>query len=473
MTSDAGPCGAAALTKSQVIVTDIESDPRFQSATIRPLSARARLRSHWSTPIYSRDGTVLGTFAIFQRTASSPTELQQDLIAQVTHIASIAIERAQADEALRSSERNLSLTINTIPIFISVARPDGTILSVNQAALDYHGITLQDVQKEDFRTRFFHPDDAERVREERKEALKYPLQFEYETRALGKDGKYRWFLVRCNPLLDDQGRIDRWYAIAFDIEDRKRAEAQRDRTIEELQAQQLLLSESEQRFRTIFDEAGAGIALVDLQQPDSHIQTNRALQTMLSLTQEELGFPETYDELTASENRKADAATYRELCEGKRNSLRLEKHFVLQDGSSVFANVIFTLLRDSAGLPRFIVAIHEDITERKRALERLQEKQELLDLAQKSARAMAFDWYVQQERQLLVARAGSPVRLAARQLRRDIPELEEIDLPAGLAFTSQSNQARTGNRRSGGRVSCQMARRQSPLAGDEWPDVFR
>ena len=269
VTSDAGPCSAAALTKSQVIVTDIESDPRFQSATIRPLLLAHELRSHWSTPIYSRDGTVLGTFAIFQRTASSPTELQQDLIAQVTHIASIAIERAQADEALRSSERNLSLTINTIPIFISVARPDGTILSVNQAALDYHGITLQDVQKEDFRTRFFHPDDAERVREERKEALKHPLQFEYETRALGKDGKYRWFLVRCNPLLDDQGRIDRWYAIAFDIEDRKRAEAQRDRTIEELQAQQLLLSESEQRFRTIFDEAGAGIALVDLQQPDS------------------------------------------------------------------------------------------------------------------------------------------------------------------------------------------------------------
>jgi len=133
-------------------------------------------------------------------------------------------DRKQAEEALRSAERNLSLTINTIPTFISVARPDGTVLSVSQAALDYHGITLQDVQSEDFRTRFFHPDDGERLRE-RKEALKRPLQFEYEQRALGKDGKYRWFLVRCNPLLDDQGRIDRWYATAFDIEDRKRAEA--------------------------------------------------------------------------------------------------------------------------------------------------------------------------------------------------------------------------------------------------------
>ena len=135
-------------------------------------------------------------------------------------------DRKKAEEALQSSERNLSLTMNTIPTFIQVSRPDGTVLSVNQAVLDYHGVTLQDVQKEDFRSRFYHPDDVERLREERREALKRPRQFEHEQRALGKDGKYRWFLVRYNPLLDDQGRIDRWYATAFDIEDRKRAEAQ-------------------------------------------------------------------------------------------------------------------------------------------------------------------------------------------------------------------------------------------------------
>ena len=85
VTSDAGPCGVAALTKSQVIVTDVESDPRFQSATIRPLSLAHGLRSHWSTPVFSRNGEVLGTFAIFQSPPSSPTQLQQDLIGQVTH----------------------------------------------------------------------------------------------------------------------------------------------------------------------------------------------------------------------------------------------------------------------------------------------------------------------------------------------------------------------------------------------------
>jgi PAS domain S-box-containing protein len=132
----------------------------------------------------------------------------------------------RAEEALSSSERNLNLTINTIPTLIQVSRPDGTVLSVNQAVLDYYGVTLQDMQKDDFRTQVYHPDDVKRLQEWRREALKQPLQFEYEQRARGKDGKYRWFLVRYNPLLNDHGRIERWYATAFDIEDRKRAEAQ-------------------------------------------------------------------------------------------------------------------------------------------------------------------------------------------------------------------------------------------------------
>jgi len=157
-----------------------------------------------------------------------------------------------------------------------------------------------------------------------------------------------------------------------------------------------LLRESEQRFKAIFDEAGTGITLVDLA-TGMPIQNNRALQTMLGCTQEELSRFETYDELTCAENRDADATSFRELCEGERDTLRQEKHFIRRDGRSVWANVIFTLLRDTAGLPRFIIAIHEDITERKHAVETLQAKQDLLDLAQKSARAMAFDWYIQQD----------------------------------------------------------------------------
>src|SRR5215475_725131 len=133
-------------------------------------------------------------------------------------------DREKSEEALRTNERNLSLITNVIPTFIHVLRPDGSVLYVNQTVLGYTGLTLEDVRKEDYHSRVFHPDDVERLREQGAEALLRPVPFENEQRVLGKDGKYRWFLIRYNPLLDAQGNIDRWYVAAFDIEDRKRTE---------------------------------------------------------------------------------------------------------------------------------------------------------------------------------------------------------------------------------------------------------
>src|SRR6185503_307455 len=137
---------------------------------------------------------------------------------------SLAGDRKKAEEALRTNERNLSLITNVIPTFIHVLRTDGSVLYVNQTVLGYTGLTLEDVRKEDYRARVFHPEDVERLREESSEALTRPVPFENEQRMLGKDGKYRWFLIRYNPLLDPQGKIDRWYLAAFDIDDRKQTE---------------------------------------------------------------------------------------------------------------------------------------------------------------------------------------------------------------------------------------------------------
>ena len=120
---------------------------------------------------------------------------------------------------------------DVIPTFIHgvhVLRTDGSVLYVNQAVLDYTGLTLEDVRREDYRARYFHPEDVARLRGESQEALTRAVAFENEQRVLGKDGSYRWFLIRYNPLLDEQGHIDRWYVSSLDIEDRKRAEAQLD-----------------------------------------------------------------------------------------------------------------------------------------------------------------------------------------------------------------------------------------------------
>jgi PAS domain S-box-containing protein len=129
-----------------------------------------------------------------------------------------------AFEQLTAEETELRRMADAIASYVYVLRPDGTALYANQTVLDYTGLTLEDVQRADLRAGVLYPEDVERLREERHEALARGKPFEIEQRELGKDGNYRWFLVRYNPLRDDHGNIIRWYATGTDIEDRKRAE---------------------------------------------------------------------------------------------------------------------------------------------------------------------------------------------------------------------------------------------------------
>jgi formate hydrogenlyase transcriptional activator len=71
----------------------------------------------------------------------------------------------------------------------------------------------------------FHPEDLERLGDERAAALSRGVPFDYELRVRrSRDSQYRWFLVQYNPLLDERGEIIRWYATGTDIDDRKQAE---------------------------------------------------------------------------------------------------------------------------------------------------------------------------------------------------------------------------------------------------------
>jgi formate hydrogenlyase transcriptional activator len=136
-------------------------------------------------------------------------------------------DRKRAEKKLLEDEQELRRITDAIPQTIFVQGPSGVPLYANQAALDYTGLTMQDVVASDFRARIFHPEDLERLRDERQAALARGLPFEIEQRARRKDGQYRWFLIRYNPFRDEQGLLVRWYATGTDIDDRKRAE---DRT---------------------------------------------------------------------------------------------------------------------------------------------------------------------------------------------------------------------------------------------------
>jgi len=227
---EGGPCTEAALRKKQVIVPDVVADTRWDTYGWRTDALAHGLKACWSTTILASNGLVLGTFAIYWREPRSPSEQEQKIIGQVTHLAAVAIERkrneaalTRAFEEIAKSEAELRTIIDAIPQLIIAIGADGKFLSANQAVLAYTGLTKDDVHSETF-NEIFHPEDSERLREERDAAISRGVPFQYERRVRRKDGQYCWFLVQYKSVRDERGQVIRWYATGTDINERKQAE---------------------------------------------------------------------------------------------------------------------------------------------------------------------------------------------------------------------------------------------------------
>jgi PAS domain S-box-containing protein len=147
------------------------------------------------------------------------------------HLAKEALQ--EAFDEIKKSEDRLRLVIDTIPILVWRARPDGVPDFLNQPALDYTGLSPD--QAETGWPRAFHPDDKKGMLVKWSAIRASGRPGELEARLRRFDGEYRWFLFQAVPLRDEQGNIVKWYGSSTDIEDRKRTEE--------------ALRESEQRFR--------------------------------------------------------------------------------------------------------------------------------------------------------------------------------------------------------------------------------
>jgi len=189
-----------------------------------------RFRAAWSQPLFSKDQQVLGTFGMYYAEPRTPSATDLRLIEGAGHIAVIAIEgeRSQAAltrafEEITKSEAELRAIIDAIPQLIVAIGADGTFLYANQAVVDYTGLTTEDVRSGSLRE-VFHPEDFDRLRDERDAAISRGVPFEDEQRVRRRDGQYRWHLIHYNPLRDEVGNVIRWYATGTDIEDRRRSE---------------------------------------------------------------------------------------------------------------------------------------------------------------------------------------------------------------------------------------------------------
>jgi formate hydrogenlyase transcriptional activator len=247
--------------------------------------------------------------------------------------------------------------VDSIPQTITVIDPDGTIVYANQAVLDYTGLTVADVIRPDFRDRVFHPEDVERLNEERQQALTRGEPFENEQRARGKDGKYRWFLIRYKPLLSESGQPLRWYASGTDIDDLKRAEAK--------------LRYDERELRQLVDFLPQHVLVLDA--TGSILQVNQMLLDYLGRTLEEMQNPgpnaRFKRDLHPDDVERANAERSAGLSGGR--PFEIEKRSLGKDGQ--FRWFLFRykpLLEDKGQVAKWFVTA-TDIDDRKQAEDRI------------------------------------------------------------------------------------------------------
>ena len=226
---DRASCGAAAFTRQRVIVPDISNDPRWPDDA-RDLTISHGFVAAWSEPLISKDGEVLGTFAMYYPEARTPQSSDFELIAGAGHIARIAIEVEQSHLALtkalveiKNSENRLRTIIDAIPTLAWASRPDGSAEFFNRRWLDYCGLSSEEASGWGW-TSAVHADDLNRLADYWRSILASGESGEIEGRLRRFDGVYRWFLFRANPLRDESGNIVQWYGTNTDIEERKSAE---------------------------------------------------------------------------------------------------------------------------------------------------------------------------------------------------------------------------------------------------------
>jgi len=271
-------------------------------------------------------------------------------------------------DAARRSERELRDVVNTVPAYVWSTSPEGHVDFVNDRWLQFTGLTLDEAFGWKWEA-VIHPDDLTRVIADWHTALKNGRAMETEARVRRADGEYCWWFVRNVPLRDETGKLVKWYGTAIDIEDRKRAEDS--------------LRKSEERWRSVFENSAIGVALTDLN--GRFLATNHVYQTIVGYTEEELRAVSFLD-LTHEDYRQANSALIIELLEGKRQQFQIEKKYLRKDGGLIWVSNNVSLVPGTERVPRFIMALSEDITQRKRAEEALRRSEAYLAEGQRLAK---------------------------------------------------------------------------------------
>ena len=272
--------------------------------------------------------------------------------------------RTQAEDALHNSEERIRLILDSATEAICGCDSEGTCLFSNPSAARILG----------------YDDPAELIGKNmhalehhtRRDGTPYPIEecpiyigFQ-KGESVHRDDEVYWrrdgtsFPVEywSHPVVRE-GRTLGAVITFIDITERKQAEA--------------ALRKSEERWRSVYENSAIGVALTDLN--GRFLAVNRAYEKMLSYTEEELR-KLTFLEITEEDYRNANWELVSELLEGKRQQFQIEKQYRRKDGTLRWVSNNVSLVPGTESVPRFIMALSEDVTQRKQAEAALRKSEE-------------------------------------------------------------------------------------------------
>ncbi len=203
---------------------------------------------------------------------------------------------------------------------------------------------------------FMHPDEHARHEAARAALTAGASEQVTVTRCSRPDGGWIWVESRLRALRDAEGRICGVQSSARDISDRKAAEAER--------------RVADTRFRTAFDDAPIGMALVA---PDgSWLRVNDALCSIVGHSRDEL-LTKTFQDITHADDVDTDVGLVEETLAGHRTGYRMDKRYLRADGTIVWVSLSVSLVRDDAGQPLHFISQLQNISDTKRLENELRE----------------------------------------------------------------------------------------------------
>jgi PAS domain S-box-containing protein len=293
----------------------------------------------------------------------------------------LANQRLQeALDEIKKSEDRLRLVIDKIPTLVWRAGPDGLPDFLNQRALDYIGISLEQVGTA--WPRAFHPDDRKGMVQKWSAIRESGVRGGFEARLRRFDGEYRWFFFEGEPLRDESGSIVKWYGSSADIEDRKLADQRLQKAFDEIKR-------SEDRLRLVVDTIPALVWRASPEGIPDFLNQPALDYTGLSLDQAETGWPRAFH----PEDKKGMLQKWSAIRESGMPG-ELEARLRRFDGEYRWFLFRAEPLRDESGNIVKWYGSSTDIEDLKRTEEELRRSEAKLVEAQRVSQTGSFVWDV-------------------------------------------------------------------------------